>query len=291
MRAAAPGRVNLIGEHTDYNGGFVLPTAIPQQTRVELTRRARSARRGAQHQRPAAAAATCSGRSSAARRLAGLRPGRHLGPARRLASRPERVRPQHQLDACRSARACRRARRWRWPACGRFARRSTSTASTTSGWRSLARRPKTTSSAPTAGSWTRWRPAWRTAAPPCSWTPAASSSDASRCRRRRPGRHPFGRGARDRRRRLQHAPRRVRRRPPDASACRNCAISASPIWPASSSCRTRSARRARHVVTEDERVLAGGPGAGGCRSGAAGRVVLRLARLDARRLRGLGAGD
>ncbi|MDQ6670970.1 MAG: galactokinase [Chloroflexota bacterium] len=39
VRAAAPGRVNLIGEHTDYNGGFVLPTAIPQQTAVELTRR------------------------------------------------------------------------------------------------------------------------------------------------------------------------------------------------------------------------------------------------------------
>jgi galactokinase len=39
VRAAAPGRVNLIGEHTDYNGGFVLPTAIPQQTRVELTKR------------------------------------------------------------------------------------------------------------------------------------------------------------------------------------------------------------------------------------------------------------
>ena len=39
VRASAPGRVNLIGEHTDYNGGFVLPTAIPQQTHVELTRR------------------------------------------------------------------------------------------------------------------------------------------------------------------------------------------------------------------------------------------------------------
>jgi len=32
----APGRVNLIGEHTDYNGGFVLPTVIPQRTTVEL---------------------------------------------------------------------------------------------------------------------------------------------------------------------------------------------------------------------------------------------------------------
>jgi galactokinase len=36
LMARAPGRVNLIGEHTDYNDGFVLPCAISKQTLVAV---------------------------------------------------------------------------------------------------------------------------------------------------------------------------------------------------------------------------------------------------------------
>ena len=65
---SAPGRVNLIGEHTDYTGGFVMPFAIDQ--RAHLAVRPRSDR---------VVAAVASGRGRAEVSLDDVGPGRPAG--------------------------------------------------------------------------------------------------------------------------------------------------------------------------------------------------------------------
>ncbi|MDF2496462.1 MAG: galactokinase [Arthrobacter koreensis] len=73
---SAPGRVNLIGEHTDYNQGFVLPLAINRRARIAVSPRTDGMLR---------LATTAPGSEAAEIKVSELAPGRLTGWSRYLA--------------------------------------------------------------------------------------------------------------------------------------------------------------------------------------------------------------
>ena len=120
----APGRVNLIGEHTDYNGGLCLPLALPHATYAAVAVRER--RPGADRQ-PPAVRPPWEGTprrlwARAGERLGGVRRRGAVGAARGRARRP-RASTSSSTAPCRSAPGCPAPRRssapsrWRWPGC------------------------------------------------------------------------------------------------------------------------------------------------------------------------------
>ena len=110
--ARAPGRVNLIGEHTDYNDGLALPFAIDRGVTVTATPLGEPARRGRcprPRRRPT--------RSPPRRRARAATPGWRAF-VRGVAAELQRRRPRaprraarHRVATCRAARGSRRRRR------------------------------------------------------------------------------------------------------------------------------------------------------------------------------------
>ena len=142
----APGRVNLMGDHTDYNDGFVLPLAIDRGVHVTAARRPGERVTAVSVDVPGAVEVAVDGGRRPTRRSA------HVGPLRRRrrcgrwstgASPVAAAELGDLVDGAGRARGCRRARRCRsrspWPS--PISRRRRSPGSTPPGSRPRPRSP------------------------------------------------------------------------------------------------------------------------------------------------------
>ena len=268
IRAFAPGRVNLIGEHTDYNDGLCLPFAI--ELGVTVTAKSRA---GADEVD-----------------LAHLRRGRPVPP------RHGRGAPRARASSCRAAwsrsRATCRARRAsrRRPPCASRSR------SRSARWRAPAPRAARAGPAVRAGrerlGGRRDRPARPARLAPRRGGPRRAARHA--LLRRAPGRARPGR-PHARRARLGRLARRSPRpattsAATSAGARRSCSAWTRSATPADgASLEAPLDRRVRHVLTENERVDDAVAALEARRRGRARPAARRLPRQPPRRLRGLRA--
>ena len=169
--ARGPGRVNLIGEHTDYNGGLAMPFAIERGVTVTAEPLAATASRPdaldlgerdefdlAAPERSPAGARSCAARSPSC-----------APPATRCGPRTAR---DHRRPR-RAAAACPPPPRWRPRCASRCSRwRARPSPPTGASWPSCARAWRTTGSAP--------RPACSTSSRRCAASPGTRCGSTSR---------------------------------------------------------------------------------------------------------------